>query len=135
MAKKIGKGKKANMNDRVKQSVTTVAVAAAVQVVDSLVKNELASDTLNYAELGVGIALPILMPGTERIADAVAAVAAYKVAVDLDLASKVGLGEKATTTGLGDNATIGSFFREKKNSEVKFTQKKQTPKSDENPIG
>lgn len=133
MAKRVIR-KKVNVNDRVKQGITTVAVGAGVQVVDALVGENTAGDIVNYAELGIGIALPVIMPGTERIGDAVAAVAAYKVAKDMNLAGKIGLGSEPATTGLGDNAVIGNMFREKKNAEMSFTKKKDT-KSDENPIG
>ena len=90
------KGKKVNVNDRVKQAVTTAAVGAGVQIVDALLKDK-AEDVVSYVELGVGVALPILVPGTERVGDAVAAVAAYKTAQRIDIAKQFGIGEKDKT--------------------------------------
>ncbi len=115
------KGKKVNVNDRIKQGITTVAVGAGMQVVDAIVGGDTAGDMVNYGTLVVGIGLPILIPGTDRIADGVAAVAAYKLAKDMDLAGKIGLGSNAAQAGVFEGRdTIGnapSFFKEKKKSE------------------
>jgi len=109
------KGKKVNVNDRVKQGITTIAVGAGMQVVDKLL-GETAGEMATYAQLGIGIALPILVPGTERVGDAVAAVASYKTAQQFDLAGKLGIEGVNNVQGLGDRGVIGnSLFVEKKN--------------------
>lgn len=111
------KGKKVNVNDRIKQGITTVAVGAGMQVVDKLL-GETAGEMATYAELGIGIALPILVPGTERVGDAVAAVASYKTAQQLDLAGKLGIEGMDNVRGLGDRSAIASpLFVEKKKHE------------------
>ena len=111
------KGKKANVGDRLKSGVTTVAVGAGMHVVDALVGNE---DIVSYGGLAVGIALPILLPGTERVGDAVAAVGAYKVATNLKLGETLGLNNPATTGVFEGKDAIGNaqnFFASKKKSE------------------
>jgi hypothetical protein len=111
------KGKKVNVNDRVKQGITTIAVGAGMQVVDKLL-GETAGEMATYAQLGIGIALPILVPGTERVGDAVAAVASYKTAQQFDLAGKLGIEGVNNVQGLEDRSAIGnSLFVEKKKHE------------------
>jgi len=105
------------VNDRVKQGITTIAVGAGMQVVDKLL-GETAGEMATYAQLGIGIALPILVPGTERVGDAVAAVASYKTAQQFDLAGKLGIEGVNNVQGLGDrSAIVNSLFVEKKKHE------------------
>lgn len=126
--------KKVNTKDRVTGAVTSAVVGAGMSVLDGVVGE---GDMLNYGSLAVGIALPMFVPGTEKIGDAVAAIAAYKLSKELDLAGKLGLTDAPKTTGLGDRFALGDvdrMFIDKSNSQKKNTNLSKSPNTAQ-PLG
>ncbi|MDR2824851.1 MAG: hypothetical protein LBB41_06610 [Prevotellaceae bacterium] len=123
---KYGRNRKVDVEDRIKQAIVTVGTGAALNIVEGLVGNKVANNVLDYIELGVGIAAPMLVngPGIERAGDALAAVAAYKVGQDLGLANLIN--GNASTTGFQDSTAIGqTFYPVVKNGfQKKFEQRK-----------
>ena len=101
----------------IKDNLVNIGVGAGISVVDAMVSN----DAVGYVALGAGVALPIIVGGTEGIGNALAAVGAYKVANQLNIAGALGLGEKPATTGVFDSRqAIGrTLFSEKKKAERK----------------
>jgi len=133
----LKKGKKVNTSDRIKSGITSVAVGVGMSLVDALVGE---SDTINYGALVVGIGLPMIIPGTEKIGDDVAAIASYKTSKSMDVAGKLGLTATASTTGLGDRSALGNvnrMFQNKNNAQKKNSPMNGKPSSAEktNPMG
>ena len=109
------KGQKAG--GRIKNSLLNVGIGAGMSVVDAMVTN----DAVGYVALGAGVLLPIAVGGTERAGDALAAVGAYKVATQMNLAGTLGLGSNPATAGVFDsrNAIGRTLFNQKKKAERK----------------
>lgn len=130
----LRKGKKINTSSRIKSGVTSLAVGVGMSLVDALVGE---SDMINYGALVAGIGLPMFVPGTEKIGDGVAAIAAYKVGKDMDVAGKLGLTAVAPVNGLSDRLAMGNVNKMFKNKE--FAQKKNSSVNNSakapNPLG
>ena len=111
--------KKVNVSDRLKQGMYDTGVGVAFAVVEDAIgiptdveKAKSQEDLMSIGALAVGIGLPILMPGTDKFANPIAAIGAYKVGKSMKVAEKLGLtDEAATTTGLGDRSALGNTSR------------------------
>jgi len=135
--------KKVNVGDRVKQGmydagvgVTFAVVEDAIGVPTDVEKAKSQEDMMSIGALVVGIGLPIVIPGTDKIANPLAAIGAYKMGKSLKVAEKLGLTETTpATAGLGDRSALGStsaMFEQKRRAESRGNSGSNTSP---NPLG
>lgn len=120
--------KKANVSERLKQGMYDAGVGVGFAVLEDAIgvptdveKAKSQEDMMTIGAVVVGIGLPILMPGTERVANPLAAIGAYKAGKNWKVAEKLGLTDDApATAGLGDRYAMGSasaMFESKRRAE------------------